>query len=73
MDRSKRSLEQFKAPDDLVDKLLDTLLIFKRSNLRNMKNTCTVNGFQTVNIFSYSFTKEIKEQLLKLIKMKCKM
>jgi hypothetical protein len=66
MDRSS-SLEEFKVPDELVDKLLDTLLIFKRSNLRTLRNTCTVNGFQTVNIFSYNFTKEIKEQLSKLI------
>ena len=59
-------LEEFKAPEELVDKLLDTLLIFKRSNLRIPSDTCTINGFQTPNIFRYSFTKELKEQLSKL-------
>ena len=68
MDRSKRSLEEFKVSDSLVNKLLETLEIFKENNLKSHDTTLTKKGFQTHNIFELKTTIELKDEIMKVIK-----
>ena len=68
MDRSKRSLEEYKISDELVNDFLTTLDILKDNNYRTDAKTWTINGFQTDNILNLKTTHELAKNLLKEIK-----
>ena len=68
MDRSKRSVEEHKISDDLVEDLLSTLEILKDQGLDTSKGTCTINGFQTENILKYKTTQEVAHKIILQLK-----
>ena len=68
MDRSRRSLEEYKISDELVNDFLTTLDILKDNNYRTDAKTWTINGFQTDNILNLKTTHELAKNLLKEIK-----
>jgi hypothetical protein len=67
MDRSKRSLEEFTVSEDLINKFIETLNIFKKAGIKASDTTSTINGFQTKNILNYEVTKELSNEILKII------
>ena len=69
MDRSQRSLEIFFVDDEIVNDFLTTLDLFKEKNLKS-EDTCTINGFQTVNIVALKTTRYLSSRLLEYIDKK---
>ena len=69
MDRSQRSLEIFFVDDEIVNDFLTTLDLFKEKNLKS-EDTCTINGFQTVNILALKTTRYLSSRLLEYIDKK---
>ena len=69
MDRSERSLEIFFVDDEIVNDFLTTLDLFKEKNLKS-EDTCTINGFQTVNILALKTTRYLSSRLLEYIDKK---